>query len=121
MNLMLGDCLDLMAILPDQSVDMIACDLPYGTTACAWDSVIPFNTLWAQYRRVCKPNAAIVLTAAQPFTTALIASNLQDFKYCWVWEKSNVTGFANAKKDPLKITKMYAYLQTVRLVIFRRG
>ena len=91
-----------MATLPDASIDMVMCDLPYGTTACAWDSVIPFDALWAQYRRVVKRNGAIVLTAAQPFTTALIASNMVDFKYCWVWEKAQGTGFGNAKKMPLR-------------------
>jgi site-specific DNA-methyltransferase (adenine-specific) len=95
-----GDCLDLMRHIPDASVDLVLCDLPYGTTACAWDSVIPFEPLWAAYRRVCR--GAVVLTAAQPFTTALIASNLTDFRYCWYWNKSNVTGFANAKKQPLR-------------------
>lgn len=98
--LLFGDCLDLLPRLPAASVDLVLCDLPYGTTACAWDAVIPFDALWAQYRRVCK--GAIVLTAAQPFTTALIASNLRDFKYCWYWNKNKVTGFANAKKQPLR-------------------
>ena len=80
--LILADCLDALAMIPDQSVDMVLCDLPYGTTACKWDAVIPFEPLWAEYRRVAKVNAAIVLTASQPFTTALIASNLKHFKYC---------------------------------------
>lgn len=102
LHLMLGDCLERMKEIPDGSVDMILCDLPYGTTACKWDSVIPFESLWAEYRRVTKPNAAIVLTASQPFTTALIASNLSEFKYCWVWEKEQGTGFGNSKKMPLK-------------------
>jgi site-specific DNA-methyltransferase (adenine-specific) len=97
-----GDCLELMPFIPDASVDMILCDLPYGTTQCKWDSVIPMAPLWAQYKRIAKPSAAIVLTAAQPFTTALIASNLQDFRYCWYWNKSGVTGFANAKRQPLR-------------------
>lgn len=101
-DLRLGDCLEVMADIPDGSVDLVLCDLPYGTTACKWDSVIPFEPLWEQYRRIAKPNAAIVLTASQPFTTALIASNLKDFRYCWVWEKSRVTGFANAKIQPLR-------------------
>jgi site-specific DNA-methyltransferase (adenine-specific) len=100
--LYLGDCLEVMAGLPDASVDMILCDLPYGTTACKWDTVIPFDALWAQYRRVAKRNAAIVLTASQPFTTALISSNMREFRYCWVWVKSRVTGFANAKLQPLR-------------------
>ena len=97
-----GDCLEVMAQLPDASVDMILCDLPYGTTACKWDTVIPFEPLWAQYRRIAKRNAAIVLTAAQPFTSALIASNFDWFKYCWIWEKSRVTGVLNAKHQPLR-------------------
>lgn len=97
-----GDCLEVMKSIPDQSVDMILCDLPYGTTACAWDSVIPFDALWAQYRRVLKPLGAVVLTASQPFTTALIASNYDWFKYCWVWEKNRPTNFAHAKNKPMK-------------------
>lgn len=99
--LMQGDCLARMTEIPDASIDMVLCDLPYGTTACAWDSVIPFDQLWQQYRRVVRGNGAIVLTAAQPFTTALIASNLRDFKYCWVWEKNVAGGFAQAKNKPL--------------------
>jgi site-specific DNA-methyltransferase (adenine-specific) len=91
-----------MAQLPDASVDMILCDLPYGTTACKWDTVIPFEPLWAQYRRVAKRNAAIVLTASQPFTTALIASNMREFKHCWVWDKGVAANFVQAKRMPLK-------------------
>jgi len=101
-DLMQGDCLDLVCTLPDASVDMILCDLPYGTTACAWDSVIPFDTMWAEYRRVAKKSAAIVLTASQPFTTALIWSNMREFRYCWTWEKTYSTGFMNANKMPLR-------------------
>ena len=96
-----GECLALMAKLPDASVDMILCDLPYGTTACKWDTVIPFEPLWAQYRRVAKRNAAIVLTASQPFTTALIASNMREFRYCWVWDKKVGRGHLVAKKRPM--------------------
>ena len=99
---MQGDCLELMKGLPDASVDMILCDLPYGTTACKWDSVIPFEPLWEQYRRIAKPNAAIVLTASQPFTSALGASNLAWLKYQWYWRKSRATGHLNAKKMPMK-------------------
>ena len=102
-ELMQGDCLELMKEIPDQSVDMILCDLPYGTTACKWDTVIPFEPLWAQYRRVAKRNAAIVLTASQPFTTALIASNMREFRYTWVWEKEQGVNFMLAKKQPLKV------------------
>lgn len=97
-----GDCLEIMRELPDASIDMVLADLPYGTTACAWDAVIPFEPLWAAYWRVLKPNAAIVLTATQPFTTTLIASQIDAFKYTWVWEKSRPSGFAQAKNMPLK-------------------
>ena len=103
---MRGDCLKRMKEIEDHSVDLILCDLPYGTTACAWDVIISFEKLWKQYKRVTKQNAAIVLTAAQPFTSTLISSNLKDFRYCWVWEKSQGTGFGNAKKCryvPMKI------------------
>lgn len=97
-----GDCLELMKEIPDGSVDLILCDLPYGTTACKWDTVIPFEPLWEQYRRIAKPNAAIVLTASQPFTTALISSNIRHFKYCWVWEKGRPSNPQLAKVQPLK-------------------
>lgn len=100
-ELMKGDCLELMKQIPDGSVDMILCDLPYGTTACKWDSVIPFDALWRQYKRIAKPNAAVVLTAAQPFTTRLIASNFEEFKYGLVWKKNKATGFMQAKTKPL--------------------
>ena len=100
-----GDCLEMMASIPDGSIDMILCDLPYGTTACKWDTVIPFEPLWAAYRRVAKQNAAIVLTASQPFTSALVMSNLTAFKYSWTWDKANSTGFLNAKKQPLRQTE----------------
>jgi site-specific DNA-methyltransferase (adenine-specific) len=100
--LMLGDCLERMTEIPTGSVDLILCDLPYGTTACKWDAVIPFDPLWAQYKRVIKSNGAIVLTASQPFTTALGASNLSQLRYAWVWEKTRPTGFLQAKIRPLK-------------------
>lgn len=101
-RLMHGDCLELMKELPDASVDMILCDLPYGTTACKWDSVIPFETLWEQYKRIAKPNAAIMLFGAEPFSSLLRCSNLKMFKYDWIWEKSKATGFLNSKKQPLR-------------------
>lgn len=87
--------------LPEASVDMILCDLPYGTTACAWDTVIPFEPMWARFKRVIKPRGAIVLTASQPFTSALVMSNPKMFKYEGVWEKSNGGGFLNANCRPL--------------------
>ena len=102
-KLLLGDCLERMAEIPDSSVDMVMCDLPYGTTACKWDSIIPFEPLWSAYKRVCKKNAAIVLTASQPFTSALIMSNTTMFKYCWTWDKGRVGGFTSAKLKPLKL------------------
>ena len=102
-KLMHGDCLEVMAGLPDASVDMILCDLPYGTTACKWDTVIPFEPLWAQYRRVAKRNAAIVLTASQPFTSALVMSNPGEFRYCWVWNKAKAANFPQVKRAPLKV------------------
>jgi site-specific DNA-methyltransferase (adenine-specific) len=102
MELLLGDCLELLPQIADESVDMILCDLPYGTTACSWDSIIPLNKLWEQYHRICKPNAAMVFTAAQPFTTILAASNLQNFRYEWIWEKPQGTNPMNAKVMPLK-------------------
>lgn len=103
MNLMKGDCLEMMKLIADGSVDMVLCDLPYGTTQCPWDSVIPFEALWTEYRRICK--GAVVLTAAQPFTSALIMSNVSDFKYSWIWDKALPTGHLNAKKQPLRRTE----------------
>lgn len=98
-----GDCLEVMKSIPDSSVDMILCDLPYGVTANnKWDVVIPFKPLWEQYRRVTKENAAIVLTATQPFTSQLIMSNPKMFRYDLVWEKNKKTGFLNANKMPLR-------------------
>lgn len=98
-----GNCLEIMNDIPDNSVDMILCDLPYGTTACKWDSVIPFEPLWSEYKRIAKRNAAIVLTASQPFTSTLIMSNIKDFRYCWVWDKVNkYTGALNANRMPMK-------------------
>lgn len=92
-----------MKDIPDSTIDMILCDLPYGTTACRWDSVIPFEPLWEQYHRIAKENAAIVLFSAQPFTTKLIHSNFKHFKYCWYWKKNNVTGFTFAKYQPMRM------------------
>jgi site-specific DNA-methyltransferase (adenine-specific) len=101
-NLMQGDCLELMRTIPDGSVDMVLTDPPYGTTACKWDSVIPFAPMWDQLKRITKPNGAIVLTSAQPFTSALIMSNVKMFKYCWVWEKSRNSNPSLAKIQPLR-------------------
>jgi len=100
-DLRLGDCLEVMETLATASVDLILCDLPYGTTQNKWDSVIPFEPLWAHYARVC--GGAVVLTASQPFTSAVVLSNPRDFRYAWVWEKSNATGHLNAKRMPMKL------------------
>ena len=97
-----GDCLELMNDIPDNSVDMILCDLPYGTTNCKWDSIIPLDELWVHYKRIIKDNGAILLFAQTPFDKVLGASNLQMLKYEWIWEKQQGTGFLNAKKMPLK-------------------
>ena len=95
------DCLEGMKRIPDGSIDMILCDLPYGSTACKWDTIIPFKPLWEQYERVIKDNGAIVLTASQPFTTKLIESNFKLFKYCWYWVKSKPNGWQHAKNKPM--------------------
>lgn len=95
-----GDCLELMKDIPDKSIDMILCDLPYGTTACKWDTIIPFEPLWEQYKRIIKDNGAIVLTASQPFTSALVMSNIKYFKYCWYWDKVRGSNFATVNIRP---------------------
>lgn len=97
-----GDCLDVMISIPDKSIDLILCDLPYGTTCCAWDVLIPFDLLWRHYERVIKDNGAIVLFSAQPFTSLLACSNLKLFRYEWIYEKPAATGFLNANKQPLR-------------------
>jgi len=97
-----GDCLEVMRDIKSESIDMILCDLPYGTTQCKWDSVIPFDRLWLQYKRIIKEKGAIVLTAAQPFTSALIMSNINMFKYSWVWVKSKASGHLDSKRKPMR-------------------
>ncbi|MGG0757544.1 DNA-methyltransferase [Brevibacillus laterosporus] len=96
------DCIEGMSLIPDKSIDMILCDLPYGTTTCKWDTIIPFELLWAQYERIIRDNGAIVLTASQPFTTQLIASNIKLFRYELIWEKTLATNFMLVKKQPAK-------------------
>ncbi|MFE6708714.1 DNA-methyltransferase [Bacillus thuringiensis] len=97
------DCLEGMKMIEDKTIDLILCDLPYGTTSCRWDEIIPFDLLWEQYERIIKDNGAILLTASQPFTTKLIASNMKLFRYEWIWKKGNhTTGFPNANRMPLK-------------------
>ena len=96
-----NDCLEIMKDIEDKSIDMILCDLPYGTTACKWDTIIPFEPLWEAYKRIIKDNGAIVLTASQPFTSMLVMSNLKMFKYEWIWEKPNSTSPFKAKYMPM--------------------
>ena len=102
-NLILGDCLEKMRDIPDGSVDAIITDLPYGTTACSWDTVIPFEPLWEQYKRIIKPKGAVVLFGSQPFTTDLINSNRKDFRYCWIWDKRIAGNPMLANHQPMKI------------------
>ena len=101
-KLMFGDCLERMKEIPDGSVDLILTDPPYGTTQCKWDIVIPFDLMWEQLKRIIKPNGAIVLFGAEPFSSLLRCSNIKNFKYDWVWEKSKATGFLNSKRQPLR-------------------
>ena len=96
-----GDCLEVMMDIPSKSIDMILCDLPYGTTACKWDTIIPFDRLWIAYERIIKDNGAIVLMAGEPFTSFLIQSNISIFKYKWIWDKKFAGNFATANKRPL--------------------
>lgn len=99
---MQGDCLELMKDIPDGSIDMILCDLPYGTTENRWDVCVPFECLWEHYHRICKQNAAILLFGNMPFSASVVMSNLNEFRYEWIYEKSHATGFLNAKKMPMK-------------------
>ena len=101
MDLYNGDCIEVMKTLKDKSIDMCLTDPPYGTTACKWDSVIPFEPMWAELKRIVKPNGAISLFGSEPFSSALRMSNIKMFKYDWVWDRKKITGFLNAKKRPL--------------------
>ena len=97
-----GDCLEVMKNIPDKSIDMILCDLPYGTTACKWDVVIPFEPLWKEYKRIIKDRGCIALFGSEPFSSHLRMSNIKDYKYDWVWEKDKPANFALANKQPMK-------------------
>ncbi|NBY09424.1 MAG: site-specific DNA-methyltransferase, partial [Sphingobacteriia bacterium] len=101
-KLIQGDCIKVMQSIPDSSIDAIITDLPYGTTSCRWDSIIPFDSLWQHYLRIAKPHAPIVLFGYEPFSSVLICSNLKHYKYTLIWCKNNVTGFANSKIQPLR-------------------
>jgi len=102
MKLLHGDCLKLMFDIPDNSVDMVCCDMPYGTTACKWDTILPLDMLWFHYNRIMKDDGVVILFASQPFTFTLATSNLKLFKYCWIWEKNFSTNFLHAKRQPLR-------------------
>ena len=102
MELLQGDCMKLMRYIPSESIDLILCDPPYGTTGCKWDSILPLEEMWTEYRRMLKPNGAAVLFSAQPFTTQLIQSNRKDFRYTWYWVKNQATGFTFAKYQPMR-------------------
>ena len=102
-QLIKGECIEQMKLIPSGSIDAIITDPPYGTTACKWDSVIPFDAMWEQLNRIVKPNGAIVLFGSEPFSSALRMSNIKNYKYDWIWEKSRPTGFFLAKKQPMKI------------------
>ena len=101
-DLRCGDCLELMKDIPDGSVDLVLTDPPYGTTNCRWDTIIPFDPMWEQMKRIIKPNGAICLFGGEPFSSALRMSNIKNFKYDWYWQKTTPTGFLNAKKQPLR-------------------
>ena len=102
LTLMLGDCLERMKEIESGSVDCVITDLPYQITACKWDIIIPFEPMWAELRRICKPNAPMIFTASQPFTSMLVMSNLKEFKVEWIWEKAVGSNFATLKYQPMK-------------------
>ncbi len=104
-NLYKGDCIEVMKAIPNESIDAIITDPPYGTTACKWDSVIPFKPMWEQLNRIIKPNGAIVLFGSEPFSSALRMSNIKNFKYDWIWHKNQVTGMALSKYMPMRNTE----------------
>lgn len=112
-KIILGDCLEVMKDIPDKSIDMILCDLPYGITACKWDTVIPFEPLWGQYKRIIKENGCIALSASQPFTSKLVMSNIKWYKHHWIWLKNRGTGFQIVKYRPM--------MQTEDIIVFCKG
>lgn len=105
-QLIKGECIEQMKLIPDSSIDAVITDPPYGTTQCKWDSVIPFEPMWEQLNRIIKPNGAIVLFGAEPFSSTLRVSNIKNYKYDWVWEKTQATGHLNAKKQPLRSNEL---------------
>lgn len=109
-----GDCLELMKNIPDKSIDMVLCDLPYGTTACKWDVVIPFELLWEEYNRIIKDNTPILLFGSEPFSTRLRSSNLKGFRYDWIWEKEQGANFMLCKYQPYKVHEIISVFSKKR-------
>ena len=120
-ELLKGDCLELMKEIKSGSVDAIITDPPYGTTACKWDSVINFDLMWGQLNRIIKPNGAIVLFGSEPFSSALRMSNIKNYKYDWTWEKSKPTGHLNAKKQPLRQTEIISVFYKKQCLYLPQG
>ena len=120
-NLKKGDCLELMKKIPDGSVDLVLTDPPYGTTACKWDRVIPFEPMWEQLNRIIKPNGAICLFGSEPFSSALRMSNIKHFKYDWIWEKTKASGHLNAKIMPLKAHETISVFSKEKCVYYPQG
>jgi len=118
-NLLHGDCLELMKTIPSGSIDAIITDPPYGTTACKWDSVIPFDLMWEQLNRIIKPNGAIVLFGSEPFSSALRMSNIKNYKYDWIWDKSHGS-FATAKTQPLKRHEIISVFGNLKVIYYRQ-
>ena len=116
-----GDCLEVMKDIPDKSIDMILCDLPYGTTACKWDTIIPFEPLWEQYKRIIKDNGAIVLTANNPFASRLVCSNLEMYRYEWVWDKVRGYNFQQANFAPMKNHEQVLVFSKLPAIYNKRG
>lgn len=116
-----GDCLDIMNDIPDSSIDMVLCDLPYGTTSCRWDTIIPFEPLWEQYNRITKDNSAIVLFGTEPFSSRLRMSNLKNFKYDWIWKKSKPSGHLNAKRQPMRAYEIISVFYKKQCAYYPQG
>lgn len=113
-----GDCLEVMRDIPDKSIDMILCDLPYGTTACKWDSVIPFEPLWEQYNRIIKDKGAIVLFGSEPFSSYLRMSNIKNYRYDWIWEKEQGANFMLCKYQPYKVHETISVFSKKRHIYY---
>lgn len=120
-TLLRGDCLELMKTIPDKSVDMVLTDPPYGTTACKWDIIIPFEPMWSELKRITKDNGAICLFGSEPFSSRLRTSNLKMFKYDWIWEKDNGTNFLNTKFQPFKVHEVISVFSSMASSFSKNG